>query len=858
MASKNSYSIDDILKEYSPEGVSILRDNNEPEESEKTSESADKTEDISEEAEMSHETQDEDIDEEYTEPIIKEETNETPESEKLSEENEADENPYSEPEDTTEPEIKSIPEITSENKSDEEYQNRRQSFSYRSTAKTHEKQTRVVRNPEDNIRYLRRESSISSDSPDSVRPQKKKKISGSPETKSDISVLGDNNSSNSYMNLAGKIKNRISDIKHELFGTKSVSEKHQDIDLKSVPEVDYFSIDIDINEDNGSDSSGSSGFFRKINSSFEKTAENNLDDYNAPGDASLILEDLYSLKGNLTAKFFIQFAAALASIYLSASALYSVPVPSVLSNTESPHIYSIVMFIISALVLFSSFPMVIGGFRNLFRKKADCDSLAAVSVTLCTIAAAISTENSEMIKSGSVYIFVPVAVTAFLINTIGKHLIVNRAINNFDMLISTHNKHGLIYVEDEARAEQITRGVVNDYPILAATKKTAFAGDFLRYTYSSDLADKMCQKLVPASLIISAVLTLLSVIVCSRTVNTLSFTYISSAFSMFFSMFTCFGIPVVVNLPLASAASEAEYNESIILGYQSVDDFYDTNALVIDASQLFPDYSQKLCSIKMFSDTRIDDAIVAASSLVKKSGSIFSDMFSRIVDYNDDLLEEVENFSYEDTLGLCGWIKNKRVLFGNRQLMINHNIEGVPPKSKEHDITGNGCIPMYLSVSGNLAAIFIIKLKADPKVSEQISELISNGISLIIKSIDSAVTVTRTARLFNIPEDMVKIASYEQKEYCEKITAPAQKSSTSVICTDTLSSVAKAVSNIKYIHHCSLTSLVLQSTSAVMAVIFAVIFMIIGILNQITPLMLVLYHTMWVFITLLITKIKPR
>lgn len=843
MASKNPYSIDDILNEYSSEGVSIIRNGSE---NEKTSENVPaETEDNGEtagETALSDDIQEENISE-YTEPIIPDESDFSSVSDESVSETETEEDIMQESDESADTD-------------EEEYSSRRRSFSYRSTAKSGSRQSRTVRNPEDNIRYLRRDRDIYSGSSDS-KTSGKKKSSGFSETKSDISSLENIGSEDSFTAKTNSIREKIKELKNELFGSKSISEKKQNIDLKSVPEVDYFSIDVDINE--GSDSSEkSSGFFRKINKSFEKTAENNLDDYNAPGDASLILEDLYSLKGNLTAKFFIQFAAVLASIYLSASALYNVPVPSFLSSIDSPHKYSITLFIISALVLFSSFPMVIGGFKSLFRKKADCDTLAAVSITLCTVAAAISTESPDMIQSGSIYIYTPVAVTAFLVNTIGKHLIVNRAINNFDMLISTHDKHSLIYVDDEARAEQITRGVVSDYPILAATRKTGFAQDFLKYTYSADIADKMCRKYVPASIVTSVILTLLSVIICSKNTNTLSFTYISSALSMFFSLFTCFGIPVVVNLPLSAAASEAEYNESIILGYQSIDDFYDTNALVVDAAQLFPDYSQKLCSIKMFSDTRIDDAIVAAASIVKKSGSIFSDMFSRIVDYNDDLLEDVENFSYEDTLGLCGWIKNKRILFGNRQLMINHNIEGIPPKSKENDMTENGCIPMYLSVSGNLAAIFIIKLKADPAVSEQVSDITSNGISLIIKSIDSAVTVTRTARLFGIPEDMVKIASYEQKEYCDKITAPAEKSSSSVICTSTLSSAAKAVSNIKYIHHSSLTALVLQSTSAVLAVIFAVIFMIIGMTGQMTPLMLILYHTVWIMVTLLIVKIKPR
>ncbi|WP_156036938.1 hypothetical protein [Ruminococcus sp. HUN007] len=633
------------------------------------------------------------------------------------------------------------------------------------------------------------------------------------------------------------------------------------MDVKSVPEVDYFSIDVDIDENTTSDEAAENpqGFFRKINKSFERAAENSLDDYNDPSDASLILEDLYSLKSNLTIKFGIQMAAMLISIYLSASALYKIPVPSFISSTISPHRYSFTMFMVSAAALFSSFPVITSGLKNLFRKKADCDSLAAVSITVSTIAAAISTESPELISSGSVCLFAPAAITAFLVNTMGKHLIVNRAINNFDTLITSYDdKYSLIYVDDEARAEQITKGTINEYPILAAARKTNFSENFLRYSYSADIADKLCRKYVPASLFISVLLTLASVIVCSRTVTTLNITFITSMFSMFVSLCSCFAVPLVVNMPLAAAAAEVEDNESLILGYQSIDDFYDTNAVILDTKQLFPDSSLKLCSIRMCSDTKIDDAIVSAASLIIESGSIFSDMFDSIINHDRSLLVKVENFFAEDSLGICGWMENKRVLLGTRQLMVNHNIEGIPSKSKDQDAVMNGRIPLYLSVSGNLAAVFTVMLTADKKVSEYLSELIDNNISVIVKNNDCAVTAPRIARLFGLPGDMVKIIPEEHRDFCERITAPVEKSSASVICTGKLSSITKALSNIRNIHHSSLTGLVLQSTSAILALIFAVVFMIIGIIGQITPLMVILYHTVWTFLTIFIMKVKPK
>lgn len=739
---------------------------------------------------------------------------------------------------------------TRDENDEEVFRNKRQSFSYISTAKKNDRVSRVMRNPEDNIRYLKKDSETD-EIPKKREPEPElRPLTPEPEEEPEKLTLKER---------IDLVKENFHKFKNELFGIRNANERHQGFDLKSVPEVEYFSADDLTDDEEENDASEKKrGFFRRADRESEEQHVNHVEDYNEPNQASAVLEDLYSLKTNLTVKFFIQLVATLISVYLSASAAYHIPVPAFVSNSQSPHKFSFAMFMISAVVLFTSFPMVVSGLKNLFRKKADCDSLAAVSITACTIAAAVSTESPELIETGAVSIFAPVAITAFLANTVGKHMIVNRAINNFDMLISSFDKHSLVYVENESRAEQLTKGIVADYPILAAVRKTGFAKDFLKYSYSADIADKLCRNAVPAALFVSVVFTLLSVLVCSTKTNTLNFTFVTSVFSMFISICSCFGIPMVVNQPLAEAASEAEENESLILGYQSVDDFYDTNSLIIDSSQIFPDSTLKLCSIKTYSDTRIDEALVAAASLVIRSDSIFSEMFDRIIDHKTSLLENVENFFYEDGLGLCGWIKNKRVLFGTRDLMINHNIEGIPPVSKEEEITEKGRIPVYLSVSGNLAAVFSVKLKADTEVSECLGELSDNGISLLVRNRDSIITEERIAGLFRIPVETIRVIPFEHTDFCDRVTSPVAQESSSVICTGTLYSLASVISNIKHIYNSALTGLVLQGTSALLALFFVIIFMFTGTFGHVTPLLVILYHTLWIFLTLFIMKVKPR
>jgi hypothetical protein len=52
---------------------------------------------------------------------------------------------------------------------------------------------------------------------------------------------------------------------------------------------------------------------------------------------------------------------------------------------------------------------------------------------------------------------------------------------------------------------------------------------------------------------------------------------------------------------------------------------------------------------------------------------------------------------------------------GNRELMMAHNIEGLPSRAREEELIGVGQEGVYISISGNLAALFLVEVKADKK-----------------------------------------------------------------------------------------------------------------------------------------------
>lgn len=536
-------------------------------------------------------------------------------------------------------------------------------------------------------------------------------------------------------------------------------------------------------------------------------------DFNYYGDVEDVGRDIYELKSTISVRVLILAMTAFLSVYITIANQFGLPIIDILreSNTVA---YLSAHLLTGLTAVFSSLPIITNGFKKLFTLKADSDSMTAVTAVSCIIAMIPAFLSPQLISAGTIHIYMPVGVLALLINSVGKLLIIKRAARNFQFVSKNFDRHGVTYVQDEERAEMLTRGTLGDFPILASMRRTDFLTDFLRYTYSSDMTDKFCRKASPLCLVfsvaISAVLTYIRM-GSFTTVDSAAFGF--SIFSMLICASSCIAIPLVSNIPLENVSRKIIKNKGVMLGYQSVDDFYDTNSILISAEKLFPEGSIKLSGIKVFSNTKIDEALLEAASLTHHAGSIMQLLFNDVIAGKEEILYPIENFSYEESMGLCGWINNKRVLFGNRELMTSHNIEGIPTKTKEAEYAGTSQEAMYLSISGNLAAMFIVDIKADRDVRYWVRKLDRQKICLIVKSVDSCLSLKKLSDLFGIPEEMIRIIPKKLHEEFDAETKKVVRLSASMACSGKFSSLAQLIIGTKVVHSASIIGLIFQAVS---------------------------------------------
>ncbi|MCM1507056.1 MAG: hypothetical protein NC177_07985 [Ruminococcus flavefaciens] len=548
-------------------------------------------------------------------------------------------------------------------------------------------------------------------------------------------------------------------------------------------------------------------------------------DFNYYGDVEDVGRDISDLKSIITTRVVILLIVSFFSLYITLMNQLNFPILDILSK-NNPRTYIGVHLITGLIAVISSFAVISNGLKKLLSLKADSDSMTSVTAIVCILSLIPALVNPDYIMTERIYM--PVGILALLTNALGKQLILKRAERNFKIVSKEqYERHGIVYVHDEERAERLTRGTLGDFPILASMRKTDFLTDFLKYTYSSDITDKYCRKATPICLIISAVISFVITFFCKESLLTLdSLAFGMSIFCMLICATSCTGMPFVANVPLERVSNRSLIKKGVMLGYQSVDDFYDTNSILVNTDSLFPAHSVQLSGVKVFSNTKVNEALLEAASLTTHAGSVMRHLFSDVVDENNDILYHIENFSYEESMGLCGWIHNRRVLFGNRELMHSHNIEGLPTKTKEAEYTGDGQEAMYLSISGNIAALFTVEIRADREVKRWTKQLAKNKIFMILKSVDPCLTLEKIASLFGVSRSMFRILPKKLHEEFDKETKKTVRLSASMACSGKFSSFAQLIIGTKVVHSASVLGLIFQTVSVVLGFILCTLLII--------------------------------
>ena len=418
-----------------------------------------------------------------------------------------------------------------------------------------------------------------------------------------------------------------------------------------------------------------------------------------------------------------------------------------------------------------SYKTIVKGILGIARLRLNASS-AVTAVVLANLIADLIYLLASQSTGVTVALFTAAATFTVLMSNVARHLSFRRALDNLRLLTSGIHMYSTEVIPNERDAAEVTRGMQLENPVVAYNAPIADQPRFVEDSFADDPADQNAHLPTLAALGVGLLAALIFGLVRHSAVFGVSV----------FAAIVTIAIPAFAllasNLSLYIDDKRFSRKGSAILGHRAVEQSAYVNTFVIDSKEIFTKDSCHIIGIKTFHNMRIDDAILYAAALVIGSEGPLADEFQNVILGKYDLLPSVDGLAYEERLGLSAWIGERRVLFGNRNLLLNHNVE-LPDEEFEKQYTINGRKVNYLAISGKVAAMFVVKYRPVKQYRRYLQNIDRAGITILVRNTDCNITEEMVAKYYHLPVTAVKVLGPVQGDIAGKYFEAEKPASTS-------------------------------------------------------------------------------
>ncbi len=574
-----------------------------------------------------------------------------------------------------------------------------------------------------------------------------------------------------------------------------------------------------------------------------------LEDYTGPDDARSVSNELRGEMREISMRMMI---CGVCTVLLALVSLVCRSRFSIENGSGSwPLAYVILNLVFLTVSIGISYKTVLSGLKALFTAKANADSpvaaaaLAAVVQTLC----AVFFQNE--LVAGGLHLYAAVVSALLLANAAGKLTMMRRIHSNFRFVTSREQKYAVRVFDDYNTSLKMTKDCVAEKPLIAFQSKAGFLRRFLELSYEPDPSESSSQMLAPLGLVSSLALCVACLLI------TRSVPAAISAFAAASCACVAAGNMLTINLPVSRMCKTARRAGGMAVGYEAVERFGDVNAVISDAGELFPTGTVVLGGIKTFGSKSVaEQAIMAASALMREVGGPLSGVFQQVISENEEGLPEVEKFTYESGGGVVGRVDGRTIYIGVRGLLINHRLE-VPTREEETQYASGNRNIIYIAVDAAVVAMLVLNYTADRRKKNELQRLEDSGISVLVRSTDPNVTAGMLSRLFGVDPASVGILDAQLGDTAQRLMEDIQPRSDAAAATkgrmESMMSLISACVDLKRISGVLVT---FQTAAVILTFVLVAFLSCFGHIKQLSALLLFLVHLAWVGLLTLIPRFR--
>ena len=575
-----------------------------------------------------------------------------------------------------------------------------------------------------------------------------------------------------------------------------------------------------------------------------KPDEAYIEDYEDPADAPDVQASLGKMRMGLILRTVISGILALAILYLGLLVDYTF-LPPIVSldpalSTSAWLSVQLMLLLAAGAVNWRVFAKGIPGIWG----SPTQDTIPALACIAAAVQLVGSLMKAKSFDPEGITLFVAPAAILLFCNALGRLLMSGVILRGFQLVSNEKEHTAAALVNDRELSIRLAKDMGEPEPCLLASRPTGLVQGFLRHSFSVRTSDIIAQKL--SWVLLGGAVVSGAIGLATKKGLELSITAFAGTL--------CLGAPLAATLlsavPALLMQRSAAQVGAVVPGWSAVSQLGKANMVVASSKDLFPNGSVLLHSIKTFDKQRIDLAILYAASILINSCDTLREVFLPIIQNRTDILYPVENLENHPGLGFTAWLDNNRMIIGNRAMMMEQGVE-VPSLDYESRYTKDGTrYPIYLAVSGQIFAMFIVSYHADQHVAETLQTLRRQGISVMVHSDDFNLNSALVTQIYRLQEGCLKVLSPEERKLLEGCTSYQSKTEGCMIHQGSFASFVGGLTAAAGASGSEKAASIVQAAGVLLSCVLALMLSFTGGLAQLSLPAVILYGLAWGVLTL--------
>ena len=564
-------------------------------------------------------------------------------------------------------------------------------------------------------------------------------------------------------------------------------------------------------------------------------------------------DKLHHMAAELTLRCVLAGILAVVLLHLGLTAERLLPPLSVLDPDAAPAAFYAANLLLFAASLFVGYPVLRDGLTGL-RGRPSADTMPALAAVAALLQAVVAMLNANAYRSTEgIGLLTGMAALGLFLALVGSRVMLAAVQGGYALAAEGSELRGAYRTRDKDLIRALARDLEQKDPwvLLSRPVQTA-SDDFVEQSLSERASERRARK-VAYILLAAAVLSGAAFLLFGGGINCA----VAAAAAVL-----CMGAPLssvlVPGLAALRLQRAAAAVGAVVPGWAAIEELGGIDTIELDADDLFTADSVTLEDIRIFKGGRIDRAILYAASVLNESCDTLRGLFSQIIEDRTDILFPVKDLEQHTGMGFSAWCDNNRILIGTRRYMEQEGVT-LPEQDYEDSHSKNGELQiLYLAVSGNLHAMFVLRYVGGRNVARSLASLQKENIRLLVTSKDPSLTARHITEAYHLPEGMVTVLDGDQCQAIEAADAAPEKPKCCLYHHRGFASLTGGLQAADQAQNAETSATTVQLVSVCFSVFIAVLLTYAGSIWQLSIATVLMYQAAWSALSIAVCALKQH